>query len=354
MASSSSSSRRQRLYNNDSYHNNNKKKNPSLRLLCLHDANSNARSLQIKLQKFGDRLLENHNIELVYVNAPLVMNHHDDDDDNKNDDNENNSNSTTDDASQRSWWQTTEEHTYLGLDASLLMLKHIWNSWSSFSGIIGVGQGAAIGAMLTLWLFEGGDGDDAVPVAGGGGSSRAPPQSAIFVDGFTVLPDDVALLSIQRLEVLHILSTEITYEQQQQGGGSARFVTHMGGRTHVRPVGQVWYSTDCLNRMGRYLVQQKLSHQSTVVAVAQQALVATEQRAAHLVQRHAMARPPPSLMAVIGPANSVSGWSGPKRNLPAGGAPCPADFVLPIHQRNHGHVPETTAVDENKHLYLPG
>uniref|UniRef100_A0A7S3P652 Serine hydrolase domain-containing protein n=1 Tax=Amphora coffeiformis TaxID=265554 RepID=A0A7S3P652_9STRA len=327
---SSSSSTRQRR--NHHGHNNNNNRGPPIRILCLHDANSNANSLQTKLQKFGDRLLENHNMELVYINAPLVMNQNHDNDNNHTEE------------SQRSWWQATDEHPYLGLDASLLMLKHIWNSWSSFSGVLGVGQGAAIGALLTLWLFE--ESDRACQAL------RAPPQNAIFIDGYTVLPEDMALLSIQRLEALHILPASETPSSTEQQAACARFVTQMGGRTHIRPLGQVWHSTDCLNLMGRYLVQQKLSHQSTALAVTQQALVATEQQAAYLVQQHALAHPPPSLMAVIGPSNNVSGWSGPKRELPAGGAPCPADFVLPVHQRNHGHE-SATAADKNNPLSLP-
>lgn len=298
-----------------SAHNNNR--GPPLRILCLHDSESNAAYLKSALQKLGDRLWENHRIELVYINAPLVVQDND---------------------QKRSWWHMTEEKPYLGLDASLLMIKNMWMSWSSFSGILGVGQGAAIGALLTLLLFE-----ESEETAAVSGCVRAPPQNAIFVDGFTVLPEDMPLLSIQRLEALHILpaAQDEAANHPEQHQASARFVTQMGGRTHIRTMKEAWNSTDCLNRMGRYLVQQKLSHQSTALATTQQALVASEQQAAHLVQQHALANPPPSLMAVIAPSNNVSGWSGPKREKPAGGAPCPADFVLPVNKRNGNHAHES-------------
>ena len=292
-----------------------RRKGPPLRLLCLHDAGSSAEFLQSKLQKLGDRLWANHHVELVYVNAPLV----------------------TDEGKSRAWWEATDEHPYLGLDASFLLIKHMWMSYASFSGILGVGQGAALASLLTLWLFEGGDAETSINI-----SSRAPPQMAIFIDGFTVLPEDIPLLSIQRLECLHVLPGGYVPNDINAANEAARFVTQMGGRTHIRQVAEAWHSTDSLNCIGRYVVQQKLAHQSTQLAVVQQALVATEQQAAQLVQQHAMQSPPPSLMAIIGPSAQMSGWSGPKRDLPAGGAPCPADFVLPVHKRNGAEN------DENK------
>ena len=292
---------------------NNHHKGPPLPILCLHDAHSDAHYLQAKLQKLGDRLWQNHGCELVFVQAPLVVAGKD----------------------RRAWWQSTDDdqQPYLGLDASLLLVKQMWMS-SSFWGILGVGQGAALASLLTLWLMEETTTGDLAGV-------RAPPQCAIFVDGYTVLPEDMPLVSIQRLQSLHILAPgSNSIEQSQQPSDPtavARLVTQMGGQTHVRQVAEHWSSTDCLNRMGRYIVQQKLACNSassspSALTVVQRALVATEQQAAQLVQQHALQNPPPSLMAVIG--SQVSGWSdGAKRSLPAGGAPCPSDFVLPVHKR---------------------
>jgi Serine hydrolase (FSH1) len=44
-----------------------------LRILCLHDKESCALELQDVLRLLGDRLSQNHSIELVYVNSPLVV-----------------------------------------------------------------------------------------------------------------------------------------------------------------------------------------------------------------------------------------------------------------------------------------
>ena len=44
----------------------------SLRVLCLHDSNSNASKLCHKLECLGERLYEKHGIDLVYVNSPLL------------------------------------------------------------------------------------------------------------------------------------------------------------------------------------------------------------------------------------------------------------------------------------------
>ena len=326
---------------------------PPLRILCLHDAGSNANRLQARLRKLGDRLLDHHNIELVYINGALVVGGDNDGDaTNITDAMEdgiplhNNSNANYDDTL-RCWWQTTDEHPYLGLDASLLLVQHVWQSWASFSGILGVGQGAALAALATLWLWRNNDTNE-------GPTGRAPPQCAIFIDGYTVLPEDMPLISIQQLEALHILPSNDTTDDHDETlvqviptatavsttetVAMTRLVTQMGGRTHVRQVAETWYSTDCLNRMGRYLVQHKKlavhrNENSHNVTALQHALIATEQEAAALVHQHALRAPPPSLMAVID--RSVAGWTdGPKRRDPAGGgAPCPADFVLPVHKR---------------------
>lgn len=284
----------------------NRNGSPPLRILCLHDADSNANELTAQTKKLADRLWRNHHMELVFVNAPIV------------------SDPITD---RRRWWQTTEEHPYLGLDASLLLIKQMWTSWSAFSGIIGVGQGASLGALLTLWLFEVQDEEHYYDPQ----QQRAPPQMAIWIDGYTVLPEDAPLLSIQSLECLHILqpanddhndammmimdastndttthssnclttttlTTSSSSSNTDMNVSKTRFVTQLGGRTHVRQVSEAWHSTDCLNIMGRYLVEQKQAHQSTQVARVQHALVATEQQAAQLVARHAMENPPSSLM----------------------------------------------------------
>ena len=45
-----------------------------LRVLCLHDAESNSFELSVKLKSLGDKLYRNHGIDLVFVDAPLIVN----------------------------------------------------------------------------------------------------------------------------------------------------------------------------------------------------------------------------------------------------------------------------------------
>jgi Serine hydrolase (FSH1) len=45
---------------------------PPLRVLCLHDENSNASLIQTDLAELARKLEKQHGIELVYMNAPLL------------------------------------------------------------------------------------------------------------------------------------------------------------------------------------------------------------------------------------------------------------------------------------------
>ena len=121
-----------------------------LRILCLHDAHSSASALKSALTKLGDRLYQKHGIDLVYINSPLC--------------------STVASDTDRVWYETdqqtrkqqqqrtpeaSEEDTQqqqerlIGLDASLCLLQQMWASMP-FWGIMGIGQGAAIGSLLSL------------------------------------------------------------------------------------------------------------------------------------------------------------------------------------------------------------
>jgi hypothetical protein len=307
-----------------------------MRILCLHDAHADARALQAQLSKLDERLWRQHGrMELVYVNAPLVV-----------------------DASKgtRAWWQASEDDSdpYLGRDASLLLLEQMWKAGPAWEGVIGVGQGAAMGRLLAARLH-------------GASCTRAPPQLAIWITNDDTLhdnnnnnnntnsrddlllpcndKDEEALLTSSSLNALHLV------------------------RNHNNDN----FSTPCLNRMGRHLVQHQTrqrrlqqqgqqlqvwqppsdddndkqvvmeQQQTWSVAGLQDALAQVETEAAALVHRHVLAHPPSSLMAVIMPASAngsnssreahMAAWQGPKRAAPAGGAPCPAAFLLPQHKR---------------------
>lgn len=105
-----------------------------LRVLVLHDAQSNAKESHLLLKDLDDRLYEKHGIELVYINSPLVV--------------------VGDEMGQdrrRVWWEDNaeESHPYLGLDASLLHIQQIWKS-NTLSGILAIGQGASIASLLPM------------------------------------------------------------------------------------------------------------------------------------------------------------------------------------------------------------
>ena len=100
---------------------------PSLRILCLHDGKSSAAELHETLKPLDRRLFRNHSVELAYVNSPLLGG--------KN--------------SGRVWWEQHEcnNEQFVGLDASLLHVKQILASMP-FSGVLAVGQGAALASLL--------------------------------------------------------------------------------------------------------------------------------------------------------------------------------------------------------------
>ena len=127
-----------------------------MRILCLHDENSSGQKLLDILYPFAQKLYSKHNIELAFVNAPLIT---------MNDiDNNNNNNEDDDDQKPRTWFYPKNNHhsnnndKITGLDASILNLQQIWkqslNTTHPFNGILGVGQGAALAALLPLLQME--------------------------------------------------------------------------------------------------------------------------------------------------------------------------------------------------------
>ena len=145
---------------------------PCLRILCLHDEGSNADQLSDQLEELGERLYQKHAIDLVYINSPLLSRE---------------ITSLADESPERLWWEEQEDHSCVGLDASLLLLRQIWNSMP-FWGILAVGRGAAVGSFLHL-----------MPVT-------PMPAFCIFVHGTTLLEDEHERL-IEDLPCLHVIGT---------------------------------------------------------------------------------------------------------------------------------------------------
>lgn len=183
-----------------------------LRILCLHDDESHAMELSNSLEVLGERLFEKHGIDLVYVNSPLISRTSqvlgpgelpsrvwweeqaptdkaplppmgespwkDDDDDDEDDDNINVDNPNTQEAPHGS------EKNFVGLDASLLLLKQVWNSMP-FWGILAIGKGAAVGSFLPLMGLS------------------PEPSFCCFVHGESLLEETERL--IDRMPCLHIV-----------------------------------------------------------------------------------------------------------------------------------------------------
>ena len=143
---------------------------PALRILCLHDAKSNAKKLGDQLEVLAQRLYEKHAVDLVFVNSPLLVSC------SSNQASAESSSSSPD----RIWWEEkpVQERTttdgneatamsneagetsneadasppktqFLGLDASLLLLRQVWSSMP-FWGVLAVGDGAAVASFLPL------------------------------------------------------------------------------------------------------------------------------------------------------------------------------------------------------------
>jgi Serine hydrolase (FSH1) len=219
---------------------------PCLRILCLHDTNSNASQLSDQLEELGERLYEKHAIDLVYVNSPLLKadpdfrinldDLEDLDDEEEEEENADGNNIKEEqkrrhrrrpkiDPRGRVWWEdasagnkkknnnnepttTTGDDSvdadadtsaaaaaataggskYLALDASLLLMRQVWNSMP-FWGVLGVGDGAAVASFLPLLPV------DPMPAFG------------IFVHGTTLLDEEERL--IDAWPSLHIVGTYV-------------------------------------------------------------------------------------------------------------------------------------------------
>jgi Serine hydrolase (FSH1) len=221
-----------------------------LRILCLHDGNSNADELSDSLHLLSQKLSQQHAIDLVHIQSPIVcLPEHQ----------EEPLQART--AMPRVWWEeitpvtTTTTTTiasgdstiaikksevdatpdtkaqspcrpppqYRGLDASLLLLQQIWISSSGgapFWGILGVGQGAAVASLLLALLERDNletaarsgmesDSDAEAAAAAASLSARTVtvlPMFSIFVSGESLVPvDEPLLMAPNDVNVLHLV-----------------------------------------------------------------------------------------------------------------------------------------------------
>jgi hypothetical protein len=356
-----------------------------LRVLCLHDARSNSLELSATLDALGEKLYRNHGIDLVFVDAPLIVDSHHDTRDNNNESSQSDSDSDGEPTSRiqsihhrppRAWWEdegqgtpgrtrqtesdeeknqnpntitttaTTDDDDddddddspdhrqpprYLGLDASLLLLKQVWNS-SPFWGILAVGQAAGVSALLPLLPNQG----------------VTPPSFMIFINGKTLLDEEESLTEHLNLPCLHIVDNAANIMEDEPlpattwSDPTQRLVRQFGGKVVCDDESS--FSTSTLfssrpssrifnNQVGRFLVARKRHLRRSVGEIAVLALKhelhRTEADAAQLVAQHIANNPPDALMAVITPKD-VGGFRDRRRGFgeEGGGAPCPSEFLL--------------------------
>ena len=314
--------------------------------------------LSIKLNSLGEKLYRNHGIDLVFVDAPLIVNK---------DTPQEELAGQIQQHPPRAWWEEErktagqlssegEENknpnapqvadsrndpppNYVGLDASLLLLKQVWKS-SPFWGILAFGQASSVASLLPLLPSDGTEGQP------------QPPSFAIFVNGETLLGEEESLTEHLRLPCLHVVDDPSIAQDEPlpatlHSNPTQRLIRQFGGSvvcdetlSEVQLSSTMPYSSSFNNHVGRFLVAQKRKLRKSLGDVAVLALRhelhRTEADAAQLVAKQIAQNPPEALMAVITPKN-VGGFRD-RRRAPGeegGGAPCPSEFLLHRAKRNN-------------------
>jgi len=343
-----------------------------IKILCLHDKASSAEAMLDSFKQLEERLYSRHGVEFCFVDSPLIF---------RSDD------SVEAPVRNKLWFYDGENGSdVVGLDASILHLKQIWNRSmysDPYSGIMGIGQGAIVAALLPLLTQERSlKCDEALedqcsinhPMFEG-------LKFCIFIHGQDILAssnadsnDDVVYCGcdIDMISRLHIIckDNDEGFKLYDRWGGSKRgnekFV--IDGSRSAR------IDVSMMNVIGRYVVSckkeilsvRKEYYQHSVpnsavlerhspkshtamqpklgvleaadVTVIRRELAELESRALELINTSIATDPPKSLLAVIS-QSAVGGWMG-ERNafrskdfIDAGGAPCPPVFNLPRGNR---------------------
>ncbi|VEU39923.1 unnamed protein product [Pseudo-nitzschia multistriata] len=367
-----------------------------LRVLCLHDAGSNSLELSRRIDALGHQLYQKHGIDLVFVDAPLVVERP------KNATGEREPNCCSHfrprdvlDHPPRAWWEaendkrdfpslteralrndgggdskpeneeagtevaetwdpTREEQNkenesgvaatpspprYVGLDASLLLLRQVWAS-SPFWGVLAVGQAAGVASLLPL-----------LPKTDG--RQPQPPAFMVFVNGGALLSEEEALAEHLHLPCLHVIdkdSPELPSAERlvRQFGGSVVEGDGSLSQRSATPCSSASFN----NHVGRFLVARKRDLRrntcDAAVLALRHELHRTEADAAQLVARHVAENPPDALMAVITPRD-VGGFRDKRRgpNEDGGGAPCPSEFLLHRAKRSTTRAHQATPEEED-------
>ena len=354
-----------------------------LRALCLHDNDSNAVELKNEFHLLGKKLYENHHIDLVYVNGPLIPVVTTD--------------STIDENQKYLWWEECNDNSgindiieplsqlalhcstsegsqcsddsiefsqnstvaaphgahierpdaeilsnqtsrYNGLDASLMLLRQIWTS-CPFWGILGVGKGAAVASLFAAMLesemlayhatttsTDTSDMLHHLPIP------PNLPQFIILVSGESLLSENSAQSSSSPF-ILHLVDFDISPEQEllisqfSQG-------CQVEKRERIRSTKSKKFSQHDLNIIGRFICQRKKSLYSSdeddiqplLNLSNQQSKILALQTALYIAEEDAanciaetVALNPPSALMAVIRPQMVAGWKGNRRPQPEGG-----------------------------------
>jgi hypothetical protein len=292
---------------------------PKLRILCLHDANSNALEMKQSMSTLGEKLFLKHAIDCVYIDSPIPDR----------------------------WYN--EQENFQGLDASLLLLRQIWRS-CGFWGILGVGQGAAMASLLLALLASDGEEMKQTNPFFGCHHRPVPPQFAIFISAQSILETDEPVLPYE-LPVLHLID-----DKDASSIIECRLISQFPGTVEPRHNSDFFHTSD-LNVLGRFIFSHRKllmnNSENTSLVALRCALEVTEREAADLLHQSIAEKPPAALLAVIR-RNNAGVWQGPKRRDDVGGAPCPSEFLQPREQRQNGrggriHPSNHRADEENDH-----
>ena len=343
-----------------------------MRVLCLHDSSSCAYELNLNLKRLAERLHSKHGIELVFINSPLT-----------NVDTEDHDHENAPYLTSRSWYYFSKDegimsndtetsiqlNNPLGLDVSILHLQQIWNNSDPFCGVLGIGQGAALAAVLPLFTKRGTHSYPEPMFPGLNLLILIHYHNQLCMDD--VLEDLTCPVSSEVYSRLHIF---------RQGDIDGRLLydacfsaasDYDGGLNETNQVFTIPCDSNLktvnmtmMNVIGRFLVEQKKKVQSMeddlkIAAsddqdselytrnMIRQRLAMLEQEALSLIQASIEKDPPKSLLGVVSKESTsdgnavavIGGWAGDRdafrseEFIEAGGAPCPVTFKLPRSHR---------------------
>ncbi|KAL7486956.1 hypothetical protein ACHAW6_012549 [Cyclotella cf. meneghiniana] len=333
-----------------------------MRVLCLHPEASSALQFSKYLEKLEERLWKKHDIELCFVDGPLLdalsPGHL--------------GGIEEEGAASRRWFVEErinntllspsefgnsstlkpESARYSGLDASLLHLSQIWNRGGAncsnqsgasstmgglivgdclpFQGVLGFGQGADVAAMLPLlnYLYNEDDmsDDDGTVDHKEKEDTRKlifqGLQFVIIVDGKDIMHQteesdaDVAELYVgeEGMQSLHIIFDDDCNKHKPSSRRLARLYGPNAEIHHYQPTNRISsnlaaQSTLCSptlsNIIGKFLVSQKnrlyCNSKTRQLISLRNRLANVEQLATLAIAREIQLNPPKALMAVIGP-----------------------------------------------------